>query len=173
MDLNYDPRCSSYPKGGYYYISYYLPNGRRICRSTGSQKKSVARKKMHLKEQELYEGIYDDHDIARMPEYQFGAQIRLDLETAVDKYIKASSINKKLRSQINDEYALNSLLKKLEKVYVDEITPYEIQILLGVLQKEGKSEATSKTYRGILKKFFNWLIENRFAEMLNPVTRNI
>ena len=173
MDLNYDPRCSSYPKGGYYYISYYLPNGRRICRSTGSQKKSVARKKMHLKEQELYEGIYDDHDIARMPEYQFGAQIRLDLETAVDKYIKASSINKKPRSQINDEYALKSLLKKLEKVYVDEITPYEIQILLGILQKEGKSEATLKTYRGILKKFFNWLIENRFAEMLNPVTRNI
>ena len=78
MDLNYDPRCSSYPKGGYYFISYYLPNGRRIGRSTGSQKKSVARKKMHLKEQELYEGIYDDHDIARMPEYQFGAQIRLD-----------------------------------------------------------------------------------------------
>ena len=64
-------------------------------------------------------------------------------------------------------------MKKLEKVYVDEITPYEIQILLGVLQKEGKSEATLKTYRGILKKFFNWLIENRFAEMLNPVTRNI
>ena len=135
MDLNYDPRCSIYPKGGYYYISYYLPNGRRICRSTGSQKKSVARKKMHLKEQELYEGIYDDHDIARMPEYQFGAQIRLDLETAVDKYIKASSINKKPRSQINDEYALKSLLEKLEKVYVDEINPYEIQTLLGKLQK--------------------------------------
>ena len=56
---------------------------------------------------------------------------------------------------------------------MDEITPYEIQILLGILQKEGKSEATLKTYRGILKKFFNWLIENRFAEMLNPVTRNI
>ena len=56
---------------------------------------------------------------------------------------------------------------------MDEITSYEIQILLGILQKEGKSKATLKTYRGILKKFFNWLIENRFAEMLNPVTRNI
>ena len=100
---------------------------------------------MHLKEQELYEGFYDDHDIARMPEYQFGAQIRLELETVAEKYIKASSINKKLRSQINDEYALQSLLKKLEKVYVDEITPYEIQILLGLPQKEGKSEATLKT----------------------------
>ena len=133
MDLNYDPRCSIYPKEGYYYISYYLPNGRRICRSLGTQQKSVAKKKMHLKEQELYEGIYDDHDIDRMPEYQFGAQIRLDLETAVNKYIKASSINKKPRSQINDEYALKSLLDKLEKVYVDEINPYEIQTLLGKL----------------------------------------
>ena len=94
MDLNYDPRCSIYPKEGYYYISYYLPNGRLICRSLGTQQKSVAKKKMRLKEQELYEGIYDDHDIVRMPEYQFGAQIRLDLETAAEKYIKASSINK-------------------------------------------------------------------------------
>ena len=51
-----------------------------------------------------------------MPEYQFGAQIRLELETVAEKYIKASSINKKLRRQINDEYALKSLLKKLEKV---------------------------------------------------------
>ena len=116
MDLNYDPRCSIYPKEGYYYISNYLPNGRRICRSLGTQQKAVSKKKMRLKQQELYEGIYDDHDIARMPEYQFGAQIRLDLETAAEKYIKASSINKKPRSQINDEYALKSLLEKLEKV---------------------------------------------------------
>ena len=127
---------------------------------------------MHLKEQELYEGIYDDHDIARMPEYQFGAQIRLDLETAVEKYIKASSINKKPRSQINDEYALKSLLVKLEKVYVDEINPYEIPTLLGKLQQERKSEATLRTYRGILRKFFNWLIENRMVQMPNPITKN-
>ena len=84
----------------------------------------------------------------------------------------ASSINKKPRSQINDEYALKSLLEKLEKVYVDEINPYEIQTLLGKLQKERKSEATLRTYRGILRKFFNWLIENRMVQMPNPITKN-
>ena len=82
MDLNYDPIVSIPKGGGYYYISYYLPNKSRIFRSLGTQQKFVAKKKMHLKEQELYEGIYDDHDIDRMPEYQFGAQIRLELETA-------------------------------------------------------------------------------------------
>ena len=107
-----------------------------------------------------------------MPEYQFASKVRLDLETAAEKYIKASSINKKLRSQINDEYALKSLLDKLEKVYVDEINPYEIQTLLGKLQKERKSEATLRTYRGILRKFFNWLIENRMVQMPNAITKN-
>ena len=97
---------------------------------------------MHLKEQELYQGVFDDHDISRMPEYQFASKVRLDLETAAEKYIKASSINKKPKSQINDEYALKSLVVKLEKVYVDEINPYEIQTLLGKLQQERKSEAT-------------------------------
>ena len=53
MDLNYDPRCSIYPKEGYYYISYYLPNKSRICRSLSTTKKVIAKKKMHLKEQEF------------------------------------------------------------------------------------------------------------------------
>ena len=66
----------------------------------------------------------------------------------------------------------SSLLKKFEKVYVDEINPYEIQTLLGKLQKERKSEATLRTYRGILRKFFNWLIENRMVQMPNPITKN-
>ena len=172
MDFNYDPRCGVYLNGHYYYISYYLPNKIRICRSLGTTKKVIAKKKMHLKEQELYQGVFDDHDISRMPEYQFASKVRLDLETAAEKYIKASSINKKPRSQINDEYALKSLLEKLEKVYVDEINPYEIQTLLGKLQKERKSEATLRTYRGILRKFFNWLIENRMVQMPNPITKN-
>ena len=73
-----------------------------------------------------------------MPEYQFASKVRLDLETAAEKYIKASSINKKPRSQINDEYALKSLLKKLEKVYVDEITPYyETAVKQGMFVEDG------------------------------------
>ena len=39
---------------------------------------------MHLKEQELYQGVFDDHDISRMPEYQFASKVRLDLETAAE-----------------------------------------------------------------------------------------
>ena len=148
MDFNYDPRCGVYLNGQYYYISYYLLNKSRICRSPGTSKKVIAKKKMHLKEQKLYQGVFDDHDISRMPEYQFASKVRLDLETAAEKHIKASSINKKPMSQINDEYALKSLLEKLEKVYVDEINPYEIQTLLGKLQQERKSEATLEPIEG-------------------------
>ena len=82
MDFNYDPRCGVYLNGHYYYISYYLPNKSRICRCLGTTKKVIAKKKMHLKEQELYQGVFDDHDISRMPKYQFASKVRLDLETA-------------------------------------------------------------------------------------------
>ena len=68
MDLNYYPRCSIYLNGKYYYLSYYLPNGKRILKSLSTSKRMLAKKKMHLKEQELYEGIFDDHDILKMTE---------------------------------------------------------------------------------------------------------
>ena len=68
MDLNYDPRCSIYLNGMYYYLSYYLPNGKRILKSLSTSKRMLAKKKMHLKEQELYEGIFNDRDILKMPE---------------------------------------------------------------------------------------------------------
>ena len=56
----------------------------------------IAKKKMHLKKQELYQGVSDDHDISRMPEYQFDSKVRMDLETATEKYFKASSITKNI-----------------------------------------------------------------------------
>ena len=103
---------------------------------------------MHLKEQELYQGVFDDHDISRMPEYQFASKVRLDLETAAEKYIKASSINKKPRSQINDEYALKSLLVKLEKVYVDEINLMKSRLFWESWNKKGNLKQLSEPIEG-------------------------
>ena len=84
MDLNYDPRCSIYLNGKYYYLSYYLPNGKHILKSLSTSKRMLAKKKMHLKEQELYEGIFDDHDILKMPEIRVSPQVRLDLNLGVE-----------------------------------------------------------------------------------------
>ena len=172
MDLNYDPRCSIYLNGKYYYLSYYLPNGKRILKSLSTSKRMLAKKKMHLKEQELYEGIFDDHDILKMPEIRVSPQVRLDLNLGVEKYLDASGVHKNARTQNNDKYALESLISRLDKVFVDEVTPYDIQMLLGKLKSENKKEATLRTYRGILKKFFAWITENGLVQMDNPVNKH-
>ena len=103
MDLNYDPRCSIYLNGKYYYLSYYLPNGKRISKSLSTFKITLAKKKMHLKEQELYKGIFDDHDILKMPEFKVVPQVRLDLNLGVEKYLDASGVKKipDLKTTIN------------------------------------------------------------------------
>ena len=103
MDLNYDPRCSIYLNGKYYYLSYYLPNGKRILKSLSISKRMLAKKKMHLKEQELYEGIFEDHDILKMPEIRVSPQVRVDLNLGVEKYLDASGVKKipELKTTIN------------------------------------------------------------------------
>ena len=38
--------------------------------------------------------------------------------------------------------------------------------------KRGNLKQLSEPNRGILRKFFNWLIENRMFQMPNPITKN-
>ena len=84
---------------------------------------------MHLKEQELYKGTFDDHDILKMPEIRVSPQVRLDLNLGIEKYLDASVIHKYARTQNNDKYALESFISRLDKVFIDEVTPYDIQML--------------------------------------------
>ena len=58
---------------------------------------------MHLMVQELYEGIFDDHDILKMPEIRVSPQVRLDLNLGVEKYLDASDVKKipDLKTTIN------------------------------------------------------------------------
>ena len=171
MDFPYEPRCSIYLNSKFYYLSYYLPNGRRILKSLRTKRKAQAKKFMYAKEQELYEGIYDKQDVLKMPEYSSAPTVRLDLNSGVKKYLDATSFQKNQRSHLNDQYALRSLVSKMDKVYVDEINSYDVQILLAKLKSENKSDASLKTYRGILKKFFLWVIEHRLVHMESPVSR--
>ena len=57
-------------------------------------------------------------------------------------------------------------------MFVDEVTPYDIQMLLGKLKSENKKEATLSTYRGILKKFFAWITENGLVRIDNSVNKH-
>ena len=77
-----------------------------------------------------------------MPEIRVSPQVRVDLNLGVEKYLDASGVKKNTRTQNNDKYALKSLISMLDKVFVDEVTPYHIQMLLGKLKSENKKEAT-------------------------------
>ena len=107
-----------------------------------------------------------------MPEIKVSPQVRLDLNLGVEKYLDASGVHKNARTQNNDKYALKSLISMLDKVFVDMVTPYDIQMLLGKLKSENKKEATLRTYREILKKFFAWITENGLVRMDNPVNKH-
>ena len=91
------------------------------------------------------EGVFDDRDVLKMPEIQFSAESRLELPEAADKYLKSTSAGRKPKTQINDVYALKSLVGRFQKQYVDELRLYDVQLLLNGLIDEGKSQATLKS----------------------------
>ena len=169
MDVFYDPRCGIYLNGKSYYISYYLPNGNRVCRTLGSKNRKVAKRLMHQKEGCLLNGEFDERDIKKMPELRTLNGPRLRINEAAQEYLYATSAGRKPKTQINDSYSLLSLVSRFQKEFVDEIRLYDIQILITELHEEGKAQASLKTYLGILKKFFGWLEESGLAEIKNPV----
>ena len=72
MQFGYEPKCTCYPKKTrkglvFYYLRYYLPGGKRVSKAVGD-KKSLARKLMFEKEQNLRKGVFDAFDLERIPE---------------------------------------------------------------------------------------------------------
>ena len=173
MDTSYDPRCGIYCNGSYYYVSYYLPNGVRVCRSLRTKSGRVAKRLLHRKEGSLLEGVFDEQDMERMGGRFDSRNSRLTTEVAVEEYLTATSLGRRPRSQINDSYVLRRLVPLFEKEFVDDVVLYDIQILVNRLHAEGKAEATLKTYLGILRKFFGWLEISGLCRMDNPVSRKV
>ena len=176
--LDYDPKCTFYPKRTlkgkvYFYLRYYLPGGKRVSRAAG-EKKIEARKLMFEKEQNLRNGIFDDFDLKRIPDsikvsFQ---KPRILLVEALDRYMKATSYNRRQRTNKDTYGVLNNLISDLESKYIDEVSTEKVQRLVGMLQSKGLSKATILSYLSLLKTFFNWLIDD--AEVLdgrNPVSK--
>ena len=178
--LGYNPRCSIYPKrrstGTKYYISYYLPNRIRMQRLC-HEKKGEARRLMHMKQHELEQGIFDEQDQAKMPEIMLDHPEvnRMKLTDSIEKYLEMTSGSKKPKTIINDRNSLENLFEHFRrngKIYMDEITPLDVQHLINLKDKEGKSQATLGHYKKTLHKIFNWLIEDMgILDMKNPAKK--
>ena len=156
-----------------FYRRYYLLEGKRVSRAAG-EKKIEARKLMFEKEQNLRNGIFDDFDLKQISDsikvsFQ---KPRILLVEALDRYMKATSYNRRQRTNKDTYGVLKNLISDLESKYIDEVTTEKVQRLAGMLQSKGLSKATILSYLSLLKTFFNWLIDD--AEVLdgrNPVTK--
>ena len=161
MQFGYEPKCTYYPKKTrkglvFYYIRYYLPGGKRVSKAVGD-KKSLARKLMFEKEQNLRKGVFDAFDLERIPEsIKVSLQKpRIPLYEALERYMKATSYNRKQRTNKDTYGVLNNLIGDLESKYIDEVTTEKVQRLAGMLQSKGLSKATILSYLSLLKTFFN------------------
>ena len=95
LKFDNEPKCTCYPKKTqkglvFYYLRYYLPGGKRVSKAVGD-KKSLARKLMFEKEQNLRKGVFDAFDLERIPE-----SIKVSLQKpkillyeAPERYMKA------------------------------------------------------------------------------------
>ena len=97
LQFGYEPKCTYYPKKTrnglvFYYLRYYLPGGKRVSKAVGD-KKSLARKLMFEKEQNLRKGVFDAFDLERILEsIKVSLQKpRILLYEALERYMKATS----------------------------------------------------------------------------------
>ena len=178
--LGYEPKCSVYPrKSGrrkVYYLSYYLPNGKRVLRFC-HEKKSLANKLKYLKEEELLRGVFDEMDLEKLGDYRSGHfnQKRLGTLEAVGIYLNTTAENRNTSSQNHDERKLNMLFSQIEqsgRKFIDQISALDVQLLINQYSKKGISEATLKHYHKGMSKVFKWLSEDmELVDMKNPLKK--
>ena len=174
----HEPRFCLYPKTSRignvtYYLQYYLPGGARVSRPMGKKKKE-AKARAFKKEAEVRGGIFDEKDLERIPPHLKPGLIKpkISLKEAMDRFIEATSYNRRPRTNRLTHGVLKNLIGLLEAEFIDEVKGEHVQRLAGMLQSKGLSQATVYSYLSILKTFFNWLIEG--AEVLegrNPVNQ--
>ena len=128
LQFGYEPKCTCYPKKTrkglvFYYLRYYLPGWKRVSKAVGD-KKSLARKLMFEKEQNLRKGVFDAFDLERIPESKKVSlqKPRILLYEALERYMKATSYNRRQRTNKDTYGVLNNLIGDLESKYIDEVT---------------------------------------------------
>jgi integrase len=180
VHFGYDPRCQLYSRelkeGTRYYLSYYLPNGvrqRRPCDSNFGE----AKKRLRLKKAQLLKGHFDEKDLRKLRSEKKPMSVsnRISLDEGLALYLENTKSRKKPGTHYQDQRALTryvSYLRNLGCTYIDEIRFLHIQKLFNDLDKRGLAFATLQSAVAMIKKYFNWFIdEAELVQMKNPVPR--
>lgn len=177
LPLDYDPRCTLYKRKSSWWLKYYLPSGYRMRRSC-DRNQQTAKQKLRIKQNQLLQGIFDDEDLTKLEGTVFYPKQdnarRLTITEAVQLYLELSSARKEAKTQYDDAIATTNQFKffqeKLERTYMDEIRPVDVQLLVSDMDKRGLSEATMCDYVACVSKCFNWLLNMKELDCDNPVT---
>ncbi len=182
ITLNYDPRCEVYKreqtKGKpVWWIKYYLPNGVRMRRPCDKTQRA-ARQKMNIKHNQLLQGIFDEKDLKKLKDspYVPVEQKRLSIDEALALYLELSATRKNIRTNYNDYYTTVrqfEFFQKIGRIYMDEIEPIDVQLMVNSLNQRGLAEATMHDYVAAVSKCFNWLIGMKQLDCSNPVTKTV
>ena len=90
-------------------------------------------------------------------------QKRLGTVEALGIYLNTTAENRTPRAQYNDERTLNMLFRQMEQSgceFIDQISPFDVQLLINQHSKRSVSEATLKYYQRGMSKVFKWLSED-------------
>ncbi len=82
---------------------------------------------------------------------------RLTIREALKQYFDVTEARKTAKTHYTDVCAINryfSFFERKGKNFIDEITPYDVQMLVRSLDKDGKSEATILIAVKMIKKGF-------------------
>ena len=180
--VGYDPKCKLYKReqtegNVMWYISYYLPNGLRRQRPAHKNRKE-ANNLLRVKQSQLIQGMFDSKDLGKMKELfpEPCEKERLTIEKAIQLYLDVTESRKTASTRQSEKYAIKnyfSILANSQKEYIDEITPLDVQMLIQVLKKSGKSEATIITAVAIVRKVYNCLIDDfKVCSVEHPVLPN-
>lgn len=178
----YDPKCKSYPKKQrgkvMYYVSYYLPNGKRMLRPV-HQDFNEAKKLIRKKEKQLIRGIFDAKDHKKLGAYLDVRQScdRLTIEDGLRVYFENTKSRKSSTTYDRDLSAINrcfDFFRNRGKRYFDEIKSLDVLNLITCLDEGGKAEPTIKNAVTMVRKVYNFLIDE--AELIsgkNPVPKKV
>jgi len=179
----YDPKCKKPYKRiqcgkVMWWISYYLPNGKRMLRPVHKDHKE-AKKLVKDKERQLIRGIFDAKDQKKLEGFytSLHSKGRLTIDDGLSIYFEATESRKQAKTHYNDVKSISShfsFFKNDGKQFLDEVRPFDVHKFIRRFNKEGKSESTIKNAVTGIRKVYNCLIDElKIPSLENPVPPKI
>jgi integrase len=154
-----------------FWMSYYLPNGKRNRRRC-SNKKGDAKKKVEIKQQQLYNGIFDEDDRKKLGSFLKSEQ-RYNLKEAKELYLEMTADEKGTRTLERDEYLLDVAFGFFEREgvkFLHDVTPLHCKRLLLSLKKDRGLEPPSiDNYWKVVRKLYKRFQEMKLIKLDNPM----